>query len=339
VTTLLLSHQLQTLHGARINAAAELAGFRAEAIALPADPTARLPDAVCARIEAAFFSGDVFPDYSKQFFSAVRKAPELKWLHAFNVGVDHPIYAELVGRGVRVTTSAGSTAVPIAQTAIMGLLALARGFPRWLAAQRARQWNPERNAVPRDLRGQTVVIVGLGQIGLEIARLARALGLKVIGVRRSPRRADDPVDELHAPAALRGLLARCDWLIIACPLTPETRGLVDAAAIAALPKGARVINVARGEIVDELALTSALESGHLAGAYLDVFETEPLPSASPLWNLQNVLVTPHNSSVAAGNDARVLEIFLDNLARWHRGAPLVNEIAATGARGAASHRG
>ncbi len=326
MTTLLVSHQLHAAHGAKIAAAAARAGIRAEAIALPPDPAARIPDAECARIEIAFFSGDVFPDYSRQFFSAVRKAPQLKWLHAFNVGVDHPIYTELLARGVRVTTSAGSTAEPIAQTAIMGLLALARGFPRWLVAQRSRQWNPERNILPPDLKEQTAVVVGIGKIGAEIARLARALGLKVIGVRRSPRRADDPVDELHPPAALPGLLARCDWLILACPLTPQTRGLVDAQAIAALPRGARVINIARGEIVNEAALIESLRSGHLAGAFLDVFETEPLPPDSPLWYLPNVLVTPHNSAVATGNDRRVLEIFIDNLGRWHRGAPLVNEV-------------
>jgi phosphoglycerate dehydrogenase-like enzyme len=152
--------------------------------------------------------------------------------------------------------------------------------------------------------------------------------LKVIGVRRGPRRADDPVDELHPPAALPGLLARCDWLVIACPLTPETRGLVDARLIAALPRGARIINVARGEIVAEQALIDALRSGHLGGACLDVFEAEPLPPDSPLWNLPNVLVTPHNSAAAAGNDERVLAIFLDNLGRWQRGEPLVNEVAA-----------
>jgi phosphoglycerate dehydrogenase-like enzyme len=310
---------LNARYGAKVGAAADL-------VVLPPDPAARLPDAECARVEIAFFSGDIFPDYSRQFFSTVRKAPQLKWLHAFNVGVDHPIYTELLGRGVRVTTSAGSTAEPIAQTAIMGLLALARGFPRWLVGQRARQWNPERKVLPPDLHTQTAVVVGLGRIGAEIARLARALGLKVIGIRRSPRNASDPVDELHAPAALPGLLPRCDWLVIACPLTPETRGLVDAAAIAALPKGARIINIARGEIVNEPALIEALKSGHLAGAYLDVFATEPLPPDSALWELPNVLATPHNSAVAAGNDERVLEIFLANLERWHRGMPLVNEV-------------
>ena len=328
MTTLLVSHQLQARFGAQIAETAKYAGLGAELIALPPDPAARLADAECARVEAAFFSGDVFPDFSRQFYSAARKAPRLKWLHVFNVGVDHPIYTEMLARGVRLTTSAGSTAAPIAQTAIMGLLALARGFPRWLHAQRRREWDPERKQPPRDLRGQTILVLGLGKIGSEIARLARVLGLQVIGVRRGPRRADDPVDELHPPAALRGLLPRCDWLVIACPLTPETRGLVDAGLIAALPRGARIINVARGEIVAEQALIAALRSGHLAGAYLDVFETEPLPPDSPLWDMPNVLVTPHNSAAAAGNDERVLAIFLDNLGRWYRGEPLVNEVAA-----------
>src|SRR5512134_758709 len=328
VTAVLVSHQLHVAHGARIAEAAARTGFRTELIALPADPGARLSDAECGRVEAAFFSGDVFPDHSRQFFGAARKAPRLKWLHVFNAGVDHPIYTEMLKRGVRLTTSSGSTAGPIAQTALMGLLALARGFPRWLVAQRSRQWNPERKNPPRDLRGQTAIVLGLGNIGTEIARLARVLGLKVIGVRRSPRRAEDPVDELHPPAALPGLLPRCDWLVIACPLTPETRGLVDARLIAALPRGARIINVARGEIVAEQALIAALRSSHLAGAYLDVFETEPLPPESPLWDMPNVLVTPHNSATSAGNDERVLAIFLDNLGRWYRGEPLVNEVAA-----------
>jgi D-2-hydroxyacid dehydrogenase (NADP+) len=328
VTALLVSHYFNIHYGARVAACAAREKVTAEFLVLPPDPAARLSDAECGRVETAFFSGDVFPDHSRQFFSAARKAARLKWLHVFNVGVDHPIYTEMIERGVRLTTSAGSTAGPIAQTAITGLLALARGFPRWLAAQRSHQWNPERKTPPRDLRGQTAVVLGLGKIGSKIARLARALGLKVIGVRRGPRRAEDPVDELHPPAALSDLLPRCDWLVIACPLTPETRGLVDDNLIGRLPRGARIINVARGEIVAEQALIGALRNGHLAGAYLDVFETEPLPPESPLWDMPNVLITPHNSAAAAGNDERVLAIFLDNLGRWHRGEALVNEVAA-----------
>jgi D-2-hydroxyacid dehydrogenase (NADP+) len=324
VTTLLLSHRLNALNGAEI---AVEGGRGTEILALPCDPTGRLSEAECARVEVAFFSGDVFPDFARQFFSTVRKAPRLKWLHVFNVGVDHPIFEEMLARGVRLTTSAGSTAVPIAQTAIMALTALARGFPRWLVAQRSRRWDPERSQPPTDLQGQTAVIVGLGKIGTEIARLAQVLGLKVVGVRRGPRGPGDAVDEMHPPAALPGLLARCDWLILACPLTPETRGLIGADALARLPRGARLVNVARGEIVDEPALIAALKSGHLAGAYLDVFGTEPLPPESPLWELPNVLVTPHNSAAAAGNDRRVLELFIDNLGRWERGGPLLNEVA------------
>lgn len=327
MTTLLVSHRFHARFGARIAAAAARGSLPVELIVLPADPAARLADAECARLETAFFSADVFPDFSRQFFSTVRKAPQLQWLHVFNAGVDHPIYTEMLERGVRLTTSSGSASLAIAQTAIMGLLALARGLPHWLAAQRRREWAPMRGeTLPRDLVGQTAVILGLGRIGTGIARLARALGLTVIGVRRAPRKPDDPVDELHPPAALASLVARADWLVIACPLTPETRGLVDAALIARLPQGARVINIARGEIVDEPALIAALQSGRLAGAYLDVFETEPLPPESPLWDLPNVIVTPHNAGAAAGGDERVLEIFLDNLGRWQRGEALVNEI-------------
>jgi len=328
VTTLLVSHHFDLRFGARVAAAAAREKMAAERLVLPPDPDARLPDTDCARVEAAFFSGDVFPRYSRQFFSAARKASRLRWLHVFNVGVDHPIYAEMLARGVRLTTSAGSNAEPIAQTAILGLLALARGLPHWLAAQREHRWDPvQAEPLPRDLKGQTAVILGLGHIGSAIARLARALGLRVVGVRRGARRPDDPVDELHSPAALPALAARCDWLVVACPLTPETRGLVDAALLARLPAGARLINVARGEIVNEPALIEALGRGHLGGAYLDVFETEPLPPDSPLWDLPNVLVTPHNSAAASGNDERVLEIFLDNLGRWHRGEALVNEVS------------
>jgi len=189
VTALLVSHRFNTAHGARLAAAAARDSVRAEVISLPPDPTARLADAVCARAEIAFFSGDVFPDHSRQFFSAVRKAGRLKWLHVFNVGVDHPIYTEMLERGVRLTTSSGSASVAIAQTAIAALLALARGFPHWLTAQRRREWTPLRaEASPRDLRGQTAVVLGLGRIGTEIARLAQALGLTVIGVRRGRQR-------------------------------------------------------------------------------------------------------------------------------------------------------
>src|SRR5262249_32579993 len=156
------------------------------------------------------------------------------------------------------------------------------------------------DSYPTDLSEQTALVIGLGRIGSEIARLARAFRMHVIGVRRGPRRDDDPVDELHLPSALPALLPRADWLFLACPLTPEPRGLTDAAAIALRPKGAYVVTVARGKIVAESALLSALASGYLAGAYLDVFDTEPLPADSPLWDMPTVLVSPHNATISAG---------------------------------------
>ena len=327
MVALLISHRFNLEHGRELAAWASNTGGSLERIVLPEHKEARLSDADSTRVEAALFSGDVFPEYSRQFFSAARKAPNLKWLHVFNAGVDHPIYAEMLARGVRLTTSAGATAQSIAHTAIGALLMLARGFPHWIAAQRRHVWAPLEGAdIPRDLAEQTLVVLGLGHIGREFARIARTLGLHVIGVRRSGARPDDPVDESHSPDRLAEILARADWLLIACPLTHETRGLIDARMLAALRRGAHVINVARGEIVDEEALIAALQSGHLAGAYLDVFEKEPLPPDSPLWEMPNVFVSPHNSSAASGNDARVYAIFQDNLERWMRGAPLVNEV-------------
>lgn len=327
MTTLLVSHRFSTAHGARLATAAAQNEFAADLLTLPADPAGRLSEPDCARAEVAYFSEDVFPGHSRQFFSAVRKAPKLKWLHVFNAGVDHPIYTEILERGVRLTTSSGAIAEPIAHTVIMALLMLGRRYLHFQQAQRERAWKPLRAAeLPRDLRGQTLLILGLGRIGTEIARLAHALGLHVIGVRRAPAGGDEPVDELHPPQALEALLPRCDWLVVACPLTPDTRELVDASLIARLPRGAHLINIARGEIVQEPALIDALHSGHLAGAYLDVFEQEPLPHDSPLWDLPNVILSPHNAGAALGNEERALAIFLENLARWHRGTPLVNEV-------------
>jgi len=330
MTTLLVSHRLHAERGADLAVRARQFDIELELVVLPADPESRLEAAECARIDLAFFSSDVIPQHGRQFFSTVRKAPALKWLHVFNAGVDHPIFSEMLERGARLSTSAGTTAVPIAQTAIAGLLMLARNVPRWIRAQHEHRWDPMRVPnVPRDLAGQIVLVYGLGSIGREIARLAQALGLKVIGIRRSPPQPGDPVDELHPPQQLATLLRRTDWLVLAAPLTADTRGLINAKMLAHLPAGAHIINVARGEIIDETALVAALRDGRLGGAYLDVFEKEPLPADSPLWTLPNVLVSPHNSAAALGNDDRVYEMFLANLECWHRGKPINNEVRIT----------
>jgi len=322
---------LFTSRGFFDRAAAELArierdtGVALERIAVPDEP---LDAGGLARLEIAFFANDLVGSGARRFYGAVRRAPQLRWLHVAHAGVDAPIYAELLAReGLRLTTSSGDAAVPIAQTAITGLLMLARGFPRWLDAQRRHAWEThDASPLPRDVAGQTLVVIGLGAIGNELARLGRALGLHVIGVRRSPRRDGDQVDALEPPSALPALYPRADWLALACPLTDETRGLIDAAALDALPRGACLLNVARGEVVDEAALIERLQSGHLGGAYLDVFAQEPLPAESPLWALANVIVTPHDSSASAGYLARTDARFLANLERHLRGEPLDQEV-------------
>jgi len=324
---LLLSHACHAMFGAELAAALTRLKLPLDILPLPADSEARLPADDIARIAVAFFSQDIVPDFSRQFFSAVRKAPNVKWLHVFNVGVDHPIFTEMLNRGVRLTTSAGTTAEPIAQTALTGMLMLSRGFPHWLRAQREHRWDPVRLQVsPRDLKGQTALVYGMGAIGVEFARLAKALGVRVIGVRRSPRTSTDPVDEMHTPDRLDALLPRTDWLMLACPLTAETRQLITAKRLSLLPKGAHILNIARGEVIDETALTAALQSGYLAGAYLDVFAEEPLPANSLLWDLPNVLVTPHNSSSSIGNERRVFDAFVYNLEYWQQGTPLRHEV-------------
>jgi phosphoglycerate dehydrogenase-like enzyme len=154
-----------------------------EPIILPTDANERLDPATLERVDYAYFSGDVFPDYSRSFFAAAQGAPNLKWLHVFNAGVDAPIFQRMLQRGVRLSTSAGSTAQPIAQSAIGGMLMLARPFLAWLEAQRRHAWEPLRGAPPPDLAGQRMTVVGLGSIGSEIARIAAAIGLEVTGVR------------------------------------------------------------------------------------------------------------------------------------------------------------
>ena len=327
MTTFLLSGEFLRTFGEAFEAACRDAAIEADVIPLPADPAVILPPEDVARVEVAYFSEDIHPRYTRPFFGITTNAPNLRWMHLMNAGIDSPVFGQLLARGVRLTTSSGSTAKPIAQTAIGGMLMLARGFPAWSRAQGAREWAPVGHPnVPPDLDGQTMVVVGVGAIGNEIARLARAIGLHVIGVRRSPGRDWDEVDEMHPPVELARILPRAYWLALACPLTDETRGMIDAKALALLPPGAGILNIARGEVIDEPALIAALESGALRGAYLDVFAQEPLPAESPLWSMPNVIISPHNSAISAGNRGRQAEYFFRNLKAFAKGDAMENEV-------------
>jgi phosphoglycerate dehydrogenase-like enzyme len=301
---------------------------RAPALAAAAPALARCvlreqggPSSDPAQVELAFFSGDLFPERTRDFVVALAKSERLRWLHTFSAGVDHPWFRSLRERGVRITTSSGASAVPIAHTVMLYLLALSRDLPRWLEAQGRRAWEPHEVT---DLQGRVLGVVGLGPIGVEVARLGAAFGMRTIGLRRTPK-GDEPC-ETWPLTRLHELLGSADAVVLALPLTPETRRIVDASAIAAMKPGAWFVNVGRGELVDEAALTAALASGALGGAGLDVFEREPLPPESPLWAQPRVLVTPHASGHSPGNAIRAEEIFLDNLARWTRGDALRNEV-------------
>jgi phosphoglycerate dehydrogenase-like enzyme len=211
--------------------------------------------------------------------------------------------------------------------AVTGLLALARGVPHWLAAQQKSEWAPLRGKeIPPDLPGQTALIVGTGYIGKVVARVLSAAGMKTIGIRRNQA----PLEYFDRIAPLSGLdtlLPQCDWLVLAAPLVPETRNLMDRRRLALLKPTAGIANVARGELIDETALAEALASRRLRCAYLDVFTMEPLPADSPLWRLPNVLISPHNAGASTGTYGRGVEIFLRNLESYLSRKPLVNEAA------------
>lgn len=264
---------------------------------------------------------------TQRFYDALRAAPSLQWLHVHSAGADRPVYRELLARDVALTTSAGANADVVAQTALAGLLSLARRFPQLQAAQREHRWAPLiQTGLPRDLRGQTAVIVGWGGIGQQLGAVLQLLGLRVVAVRRQAAAPDEGVQTTIAYEDLAAMLPRADWLILACPLTERTQQLIDARALALLPATAHLINVSRGEVVDEAALIEALRAGRLAGAHLDVFAQEPLPPDSPLWDMPQVIATPHSAGFSDANAQRVDEAFVDNFHRWLARQPLNHRI-------------
>ena len=269
--------------------------------------------------------GNPTPELSG-FDAVVRRSPGLKWLQIHPAGAERPIYRELRGRGVKVTTASGATAITVAHSTLGAVIALNRRFPLLADAQRRHAWEPrlgERS--PRDLKGQCALIVGLGPIGRNIASLLKMLGISTIGVRRNAEPVA-PCDRTVAYADLSEVLPQADWLILCCPASPLTRGLANAAVFAAMPAGAHFVNVSRGEIAVEKDVIAALASRKLAGAYLDVFEREPLDPASPLWDMPNVLVSPHTASHSLGQNEAIFDIFLDNLARFRGGQALRNDV-------------
>lgn len=318
MTVLMATHQVFEEHAAALARIAAINGARGplEFVELPAS-AGDIPPSDVDRITAAYHSRDVRGALQQRFQDVVRDAPHIEWVHTAGAGVDP--WVELMGRGVIVSNAAVS-GQSVALTAIGGLLALARGFPAWSEAQRRHEWRRHTpDEMQDDLSEQTMVIVGMGDIGRRVARMARALGLTVIGVRRTPAGPADGIDAWVPPERLAEVLPRAHWLVLTVPLTEQTRGLINARVLAQLPRGAHLINVSRGAIVDEPAVIEAVRSGQLHGAYLDVFAQEPLPAGSPLWDLPNVIISPHNSGASKRSSERADAIFLDELERWQRG--------------------
>jgi phosphoglycerate dehydrogenase-like enzyme len=326
--TLLLSAFARQRWGDRIQAAAA-----ADDLIFVTAEEALAAKTPCAA-DIAFMTREVTGSSSKNkptpelagFDKVVRATPTLKWLQIHPAGAERPIYRELRARGVKVATASGATAVTVSHSVLGALIAINRRFPLLADAQRRHAWEPrlgERS--PRDLKGQCAVIVGMGPIGRNIARLLKALEMRTVGVRRTAEPVPD-CDRVIAYDGLMGVLPEADWLILCCPASPVTRGIANEAAFAAMPKGAQFINVSRGEIAVEKDVIAALQSGHLAGAYLDVFEREPLDPASPLWDMPNVLISPHTASHSLGQNEAIFEIFLENLARFRAGQKLRNDV-------------
>ena len=255
-------------------------------------------------------------------------APKLRWVQGSMAGAGEVAEkAGLLESDVTVTTASGIYSGPLAEFALMAMLGHAKRLDRLREERTAKLW---RQGTSGTLEGKTLCVVGLGNIGRAVAIRARPFGMRVIGVKRTVRGDDEAwnsADELYETADLNAALAGADYLVLTLPGTPETRHLLDAEALAAIKPGAYFVNIGRGSVVDEAALVEALRGGHLSGAALDVFEVEPLPQDSPLWGLDNVILSPHSTDVVPELiNTLQTDLFCENLRRYLAGEPLVNEL-------------
>ena len=255
-------------------------------------------------------------------------SPNLRWIQGTSAGIGGLLERTgLIGAPIVFTTAAGVHGVPLAEFALFGLLYFAKSVPKLVRWQSQRHW--QRHTTTQ-LRGTSAVLVGLGGVGREIARLLAAAGVRVIGVGLPGRSYQVPGVASYADdTQLAAVLPGADALILACPLTERTKRLIGPTELRLLRPGAVLVNLSRGQVVDEAALIEHLASGHLGGACLDVFETEPLLASSPLWTMPNVLVSPHSASTVATENGLLTELFIDNLKRWLAGEPLRNTFDTT----------
>ncbi len=296
-----------------------------------------LPDGILARLAAEFteleFVDARAPDVMEHEIAAatitygmppvarVSEATSLRWIQLVSAGVPQDLCPIARDRGVLVTNLAGLYGPTIAEHALCLMTALARNLHVVLRNQQQRRWDRDVAHTMTDLHGRTLAVVGLGNIGRHIARLARAYGMRVVGCCRRHRPVPE-ADEVYPLTALHALLGEADVVAVAAPLTAATEGMLGSAEFQAMKRGVVYINVSRGPVAQETALLAALESGHVAAAGLDVYASEPLPPEHPLWTLPQVIVSPHYSGETVNQSAQPAERFARNLRNWLAGRPL-----------------
>ena len=258
------------------------------------------------------------------------RAPRLRFVQSMSAGTDQYDRAVLAAHSIRLASAAGVNARAVSEHAMALMLAMTRRLVEARDNQQKKLWRGMMSDFEKredELAGKTVIVVGMGRIGGRLIRLCRAFEMTVIGIRANPAAGAEGANEVHGMAALPGLLPRADMVVLVCPLTPETTGLIGAEALAAMKPSAYLINCARGRVCDEPALIAALTAGRIRGAALDVTAEEPLPAASPLWTLPNVFITPHTAGETCAYEDNVVDLLLENLDRLWRGeAALVNQV-------------
>ena len=270
------------------------------------------------------------------------RAPGLKWIQLLSAGADHVLGGPLKGTTIPIATASGIHATPIAEYTLASMLAYAHRIHLAIRAQVRREWmrSGAFMASVDDIRGQTLGIIGYGSIGRETARLAAAFGMKVIALKRNPSERIDPgwcpaglgdpageiPERFFGPEQREEILRESDYISVTLPLTEHTRKFIGARELGAMKPGAYIVNIGRGEVIDEHEMAEALKAGKLGGAGLDVFEHEPLEASSPLWELENVILTPHISGANRGYMDKACELFVENLKRFASNRPLLNVV-------------
>lgn len=258
----------------------------------------------------------VMPDFSKM--------PNLKWVHSFSAGVDRVLTEYIKDSNILISNSSGIHKTPIAEHIIGFMLMFTRRFYHTFQNQQKHIW--EKDYTLGELYNKNVLIVGAGEIGMEAARLAHAFGAHVMAVTRSQKPKPDFVDAMGLDADLNTMLHLADFVVISLPHTPETHHFFDARRFALMKPDAVIINIGRGSIINEQDLIEALRQNVIGGAALDVTEKEPLPPDSPLWNMENVIITPHHSGLSDQYMNRAIDLFCKNLSAFLKGQSLLTEV-------------